>query len=310
MAANTGAYPVATGVTSMSGVYIPTVWTGKTLIKFYLTTVFGSIANTDYEGEIKNHGDTVEIRTIPDITIRDYEIDQNLVYERPTGTVVELSINKGKYYAISVNDVEKKQADIPYVEKWTDDAGEQMAIKIDNTILNAIYSDVHASNTGATAGVKSSAFNLGITGTQISLDKTNILDYIVDCGTVLDEQDVPQMGRWFVITPLFAGMIKKSDLKDASLAGDGTSILRNGRIGMIDRFTLYSSNNYTAVSDTTSTWHLLFGHPRALTFASQLVQNEIIPNPNDFGQLMRGLQVFGYKVVKSEAIGDLYADKA
>jgi hypothetical protein len=302
--------PVAAGVTSHSGTLTPEIWSGKTLVKFYTSTVFAEISNTDYEGEIKNAGDTVHIRTIPDITINDYYIGEDLKYERPPTTVVDLLIDKGKSYALAINDVEKLQSDLAYVEKWTDDAGEQLAISIDSGILSDVYADVHASNAGATAGAVSSSLDMGATGAPVSLDKTNVLDYIVDMGTVLDEQDIPQTSRWVVLTALFCGMIKKSDLKDASLAGDGTSILRNGRMGAIDRFTLYSSNQVATTTDGANTaYNCIFGHPAALTFASQLVKNETLKNPWDFGDLLRGLQVYGYKVIKTEAMGHFYAIK-
>ena len=295
------AYPVAAGVTSHSGNYTPEIWSGKTLVKFYKTTVFGDISNTDYEGEIKNQGDTVHIRTTPDIVITDYVIGQKLTYDRPKGTVVDLLIDKGKKWSFAVNSVEQLQSDLPYMEKWTDDAGQQLGISIDTSILAAVYADAHASNKGLTAGVNSSGYNMGVTGTPLLIDKDNILDFIVDCGSVLDEQNVPQTQRWLVLPPLFVGMIKKSDLKDASLAGDGTSIMRNGRIGMIDRFTVYDSNSIaTAVSGTEH--NVIAGHPAAITFASQLTKNETLKNQDDFGDLVRGLQVYGFKVIKTEAL--------
>lgn len=211
---------------------------------------------------------------------------------------------------MAINDVEKLQSDIPYVEKWTDDAGMQMKISIDSAILAAIYADAHASNAGATAGAISSSIDLGASGAFETVDKTNILDYIVDMGTVLDEQNVPETQRWLVFPAIFCGMIKKSDLKDASLAGDGTSIMRNGRLGIIDRFEIYSSNQIATTTDGVTTVHnCIFGHPAAVTFASQLTENRVIPNPDDFGDLMEGLQVYGYKTIKSQALGHFYAAK-
>lgn len=297
----TAVYPMASGLTSHSGIYTPEIWSGKTLVKFYKTTVFGAITNTTYEGEIKSFGDTVHIRTIPDIVIRDYVIGQPLSYERPKATIVDLLIDKGKYYAIAINDVERMQADIPYVEQWTDDAGQQMGISIDTNILANVYADAHSSNAGLTAGLNTSGYNMGVTGTPLLLDETNILDFIVNTGSVLDEQNIPITQRWLVLPPLFCGMIKKSDLKDASLAGDGTSIMRNGRLGMIDRFMIYVSNSIaTTVSGTEH--NIIAGHPAAITFASQFTKNETIKNPDDFGDLMRGLQVYGYKVIKGAAL--------
>jgi len=238
-------------------------------------------------------------------------IDQNLSYERPTPGVVELLVDKGKYYAMSINDVEKLQSDINYVDKWTTDAGQQLAIAIDLDILANVYSSAHASNKGATAGVDSASIDLGVSGAPAAVDKTNILDYIVDIGTVLDEQSVPDNQRWVVIPPIFCGMVKMSDLKDASLAGDGTSILRNGRIGMIDTFEIYKSRQIAKTTDGADTVHnIIAGHPSAITFASQLTKTETLKNPNDFGDLMRGLQIYGYEVIKAEALVHFYAKKA
>lgn len=303
--------PVAGGVVSASGTYTPEIWSAKTLIKFYTATVFGVITNTDYEGEIKGAGDTVQIRTVPDITIRDYAIGQKLTRERPTAAKISLLIDRGKYYSVSINDVEKLQSDLNYVDKWTDDAGRQLAIAIDLQVLSVVYADAHASNKGATAGYRSSSFNLGASGAPVIVDKDNILDYIVDMGTVLDEYDVPDDGRrWIVFPPAFCGLVKKGDLKDASLAGDGTSIARNGRLGMIDRFEIFRSNQLATTSDGGNTiTNVIFGHPTAITFASQLTENRYIENPDDFGKLMEGLQVYGFDTIKAQGLGHFYARK-
>lgn len=115
-----------------------------------------------------------------------------------------------------------------------------------------------------------------------------------------------------VIPQWMATLISTSDLKDASLAGDDTSILRNGRLGMIDTFTLYKSNQLSTGTDGSgnTTTRILFGTNAAITFATQITENEHLVNPNDFGILHRGLQVYGYKVVKPVAIGVLYARRS
>jgi len=278
-------------------------------VKFYLSTVFAAISNTDYQGEITKYGDKVHIRVVPDITISTYVIGMGLNYERPTTSDVELDIDQGHYYAFAVNKVEEVQSDLAYVEKWTDDAGQQMAKTVDAAILAGIYSDADSDNSGTTAGAESSSIDLGVTGTPEAVDKTNILDYIVDWGTVLDEQNVPDTARWAVMPPIFCGMIKKSDLKDASLAGDGTSIMRNGRIGAIDRFTLYRSNNVKKNGTTPEEWNIIFGHPSCVTFAAQIVEHETLKNQNDFGDLIRGLKVYGYKVINGKGLGHFVAKK-
>jgi len=283
------------------------------LLWCYDATVLNEIANTDYEGEIKEQGDTVYIRTCPDVTVNDHVAGQVLTYQQLKSAPVTLLIDKGKSWSFVTKVPDGTQTDIKnYIELWSDDASEQMKIAIDNDVLGNIYADVHASNKGAAAGVKTGLYNLGVDGgTSISLTKANVCEYIVDCGTVLDEQSVPSDGRFMVIPPWMANLITKSDLKDASLSGDGTSMLRNGRIGMVGRFTLYLSNlvPYTTDGAAANAYHVLFGTKHALTFASQLVENEDLPNPWGFGRLYRGLQVYGYKVVKSSALGDLYCKR-
>ena len=309
MTARTGKFPGAGGITTI-GEYIPEIWSGKLIEKFYAATVFAEIANTNYEGEIKNMGDQVHIRIIPDITIRPYQIGQSLTYERPTTTKDELNIDIGYYWGFACNDVEKKQSDINYVSDWSTDASSQLKITVDTEILAYIgsVSSVVAGtgNYGATAGVISGDVDLGASGSPFSLTKANIVDKLVEAGQCLDEQNRPENGR-FVVMPAWAiSRIKTSDLKDASLSGDGTSMLRNGRVGMIDRFTIYSSNN--VLKNTTDTaWSCMFGDKNALTFAAQILSNEMLRNPNDFGDLMRGLQVYGRKVIDDKGLGMLYA---
>jgi hypothetical protein len=303
------AFPVNTGgsVPSLSGTYIPEIWSGKLLEKFYMSTVFAQVANTAYEGDITSHGDKVIIRTVPDITVREYTKGENLTVENPTSANVELLIDKGFYYAFNVYDVDKKQADVNFMDNWATDASEQMKIKIDSKILSTIYDDVDVDNAGTAAGAISNALDLGTTGTPVAITKANVIDKLVEAGQVLDEQNVPETDRWAVIPAWMASRIKTSDLKDASMTGDGKSVLRNGRLGMIDRWTLYASNNLLHAPDGSyEGFHVLMGHKSALTFASQLVKNEITPNPNDFGQIMRGLQVFGFKVIQPKSMLDMY----
>jgi len=303
------------GYGGMSGTYIPEIWSGKLLAKFYTATVFTAISNTDHEGDITGMGDKVIIRTVPAITISDYKIGMDLDYERPQGDTVELLIDKGKYFAFVINNVEQKQADITYVDKWAEDASEQMKINIDRGILADIPADAHADNAGAASGKISGSVELGAAttdgSTAIALSKSTIIDKLVECGLVLDEQDVPETGRWMVLPSWACARIKLSELKDASLTGDGKSTLRNGRTGMIDRFEIYNSNNILPVTEgSVKCYKSIFGHKSALTFASQLTENELIPNPKDFGKLMRGLQVYGYEVIHPESLGTLYCKAA
>ena len=300
-------FPTAAGVPNMSGTYIPRLYASQLLVAFYAASVFGAIATTEHEAQLQKFGDTLRIRTLPDIAVRTYTKGQNLQYEAPDPSYVDLVIDKGKYWAISVNALDKKQVDLAYVSKWAEHAAATMKVAIDTDVLANTYANAHASNVGLTAGAISGAISLGVTGTPFELTSANILGKIVDCGQVLDEQNIPDEGRWLVLPAWACAMLKKSDLKDASLTGDGTSVLRNGRIGMIDRFDIYRSNNLTITFDTPEyVANAMFGWKGAIAFASQMTDKEEIPNPNDFGTLVRALQAYGYKVVKSEGLGHLY----
>jgi hypothetical protein len=307
-------YPVSPQVTpyaGMSGTYIPEIWSGKLLVKFYTSTVFAYIANTDYEGEIAKYGDKVKIRTIPDMAIRKYKVGQSLKYDRPKGEVIDLLIDRGEYFAFAINDVEAKQADIAYVDKWSDDASQQMKGAIDKAVLSVMYTSASAYNKGATAGKIDGAINLGVTGAPVALGKSTIIEKLIECGQCLSEQNVPETDRYSVIPAWMGTKIKVSELAEASYSGDGISTERSGRIGKVDHFTLYTSNNILPVVDTSvNCYHAIFGHKTGLTFASQLTEVEKIKNPDDFGDLMRGLQVYGFKVLKAESVGDLYCKKA
>jgi hypothetical protein len=126
-------------------------------------------------------------------------------------------------------------------------------------------------------------------------------------GQTLDEQNIPEVGRW-VVMPAWAGrMIKQSELRQAYLSGDSVSMLRNGRLGMVDRFTIYISNllpnnSSDNVHFQPGEWPIYAGHAHGLTFASQISKVETLRSELTFGQILRGLQVYGYQVVDGKAL--------
>jgi hypothetical protein len=131
------------------------------------------------------------------------------------------------------------------------------------------------------------------------------LDKILELSGVANEQNWPTSGRWVILPAHFTVLLKQSDLKDASLTGDGKSTLRTGRIGMIDEWEIFTSNLYTA---QTSSYTVMFGHKSAIAFAMQLVDVELHEKlETTFGKGMKGLQVFDWKVVKPESLGCLFA---
>lgn len=282
--------------------FIPELYSGKLVEKFYKSTVFGEIASTDYEGEIVGFGNNVIIRTVPDVTVSDYTIGGGLSNEYPTSTAVNLTIDQAKSFAVALNTVDSRQSDIDMANVFADDGSIKLKIAADAEMLETIPAQVSADNSGRAAGVDSD-IDLGDSTTPFGISSSTVLDFITDCGTVLDEQDVPDEGRWLVVPPWFTNRIKKSDLKIASLAGDNTSILRNGKVGMIDRFMIYQSRNLLRQTSPGPATYVMFGHSAGLTFASQIVELRMIDNPNDFGYLIQGLMVFGFEVIEPKYVG-------
>lgn len=318
-------YGAGSGVDSYAGAsgFIPEIWSGKLQVKFYKSTVLGEITNNDWEGEIKGQGDKITIRSIPTITINNYQKGMNLSNQVPTSTPLELLINKGKYFAVVLDDVDKVQADVKLMDMFTNDAAQQMKIAIDSDVLSNVYADAATANKGANAGAISSGINLGATGAPRQVTSSTVLDMILDMGLCLDEQNVPEDGRWVVIPAWMASMVKRSDLKQAYLTGDQVTPLRNGKMGIIDRFTVYVSNNLattadlgadglsggTAANADSTAWNIMAGTRDAISFASQITNVETLRSQSTFGNIMRGLNVYGYKVTKPEALVHGYIKK-
>jgi hypothetical protein len=297
-------FPITPGPTppahpDYSGKLIPQLWSKKLLERFYDATVLNAISNTDYEGEIRSMGDTVIVNKIPDITISNYRMGDNLTYERPVADTDSMLIDQGKSWGFIMDDVADAQALIDMVPKWAENASERLKLVVDTDVLAYLVGKAVATNRGATAGRISANINLGIAATPVAITATNVIDYIVDLGTVMDEANVPETGRKLVIPAWMAGMIKKSDLRDASLTGDSVSIARNGRLGVIDRFELYVSN----LLPKTGANHYVFAiHPKALSFATQLTKTESLRAESTFGNIMRGLLVYGRKVFQTSLL--------
>lgn len=299
--------PLASGVPDYGPAgtinYDPEVYSGKLVEKFYKTTVFGEIASTDYEGEIAGYGAQVKIRTVPTVTVADYVIGAGLTAQYPTSNSKTLAIDQAKSFAVALNLVNARQSDLDLADVFANDGSIQLRIATDADVLETIPADVSPDNSGTTAGADSNNINLGDSTNPVSITKTNVVDFMVDCGTVLDEQNVSDEGRWFVAPPWFIALIKQSDLRIASLAGDGVSILRNGKVGEIDRFTVYQSRNLLTQSSPGPATYVMFGHSAGLTFASQIVECQMIDNPSDFGYIIRGLMVFGFEVIEPKYLG-------
>jgi hypothetical protein len=273
----------STGSTSEVN-FIPEVFSKLLQAKFYSKSILPEISNTDYEGEISGQGDKIVVRTVPAVTINDYA--GTITTQELTTAKVEMLIDKAKYYSFKVDDVLAAQADINMLEAASTDASEGMRIAVETDVLSSAV-------TGATT-----------IGAQTTITSSNILEEILTLSKTLDELNIPEEGRFIVLSPEFISMLKQSELRQAYLTGDATSPLRNGLVGMVDRFKVFQSNMvYTPASGADSGYtHVLAGHPKALSFASQFTNTETVRMESTFGDQVRGLKVYGSKVITPDAL--------
>ena len=273
----------STGATSEVN-FIPEVFSKLLQAKFYSKSILPEISNTDYEGEISGQGDKVVIRTVPAVTINDYA--GTITTQELTTAKVEMLIDKAKYYSFKVDDVLAAQADINMLEGASSDASEGMRIAVETEVLAGAV-------TGATT-----------IGSQTDVTTSNILENILTMSKQLDELNIPEEGRFIVLSPEYISMLKQSELRQAYLTGDATSPLRNGMVGMVDRFKVFQSNMvYTPSTGGDAGYtHVLAGHPKALSFASQFTNTETVRMESTFGDQVRGLKVYGSKVVTPDAL--------
>ena len=310
---------------SYSGTFIPQLWSQKLNAKFYANTMMTEIANTDWEGEIANQGDTITIRTAPSITINDYAgAGTTLADQVPVPSTVDMQINKGKYFSVQVNDVLAYQADMDLMNMFTEDAAKQLKIAIENEVFFQYFvtEGAAAANKGATAGAISGSYNLGTDTAPVDqATPANVLKTILRMSAALDEQNVPEDGRWLIMTPHDRQLLMQTDIAQAYFTGDTASTIRTGKIGMLDRFTVYVSNllpkgqagkalvaglsatsSGASVSNAKVRRMMVAGTQHACSFASQISKTEQLRNQTDFGDKVRGLAVYGRKVLKNEAM--------
>lgn len=305
-----------------SGTFIPTIWSAKLNAKFYAASTFASICNKNWEGDISSLGDKVIINNIPSITIADYVVGGSLNYQTPVPNTIEMVVDRAKSFSFQVSDVLDYQAKPQLMSMFSDDAGQQMRVVMDSTCIYRTFSQGAAANQGNNAGVRSGLFALGTTAAPFSLTAANVLQKVLEMASVLDEQNVPDNGRYLLIDPLTRTLLLQSNIAQAYLTGDATSPVRNGLIGRIDRFDIYVSNQLPFMAAGATVWTsgdgsetsttgttfasrrraLIAGQTTAIAFASQMAKTETLRNPTDFGDLVRGMNIFGHRVVKSEAL--------
>ena len=291
-----------------SGNWAPAIYSQKVQKFFRRASVVEDITNTDYAGEIENFGDTVNIIKEPTITVNDYARGQTVNTETLADDQIQLTVDQGSYFAFKVDDIEERQSHVNFEALATSSGAYALKKNYDFNVLKAIYD-----------GASTSAANTGTDGSPIDGDAAvdTLTDIMSAAKTVLDGNDVPEENRWFVAPPAFYQQLRKAGAKvvDQSVMADGSaSAMRNGMI--TDRplfgFRMYTTNaiavsggsaaNKTFGSAGANEYAFLYGHQGAVATANHIAKTELIRDPDSFSDIVRGLHVFGRKVLRTEAV--------
>ncbi len=261
----------------------PEIWSAAILSNLNNDLVYGALCNRNYEGDIQSAGDTVHITSSGEVSARAYSELTSISWDEVADSQVDLLIDQKRYFALKVDDVEKKQA-LPFLDEATANAAYALRDNADEVIAAAMYT-----------AVNSGANDLGAKTADIS-DNT-MYGHLVSMKTTLDRDNCPQDGRWVVISPEIHGaLLQDPKFIDASASADGGAALRNGFVGRAAGFDVHVSNQ--TPDPTASTYAVLAGHPSATAYAEQILETEAIRLQDFFGDGIRGLHVFGVKVVR------------
>lgn len=281
--------------------FIPTLWSARLLVNLQKAQVFAGLVNRDYEGEIANAGDTVKINGIGAVTVGTYAKNStSLSWQTLADASQALLIDQSKYFAFKVDDVDKVQTNVNLIDAAMQEAAYALSDNIDQFIAGLHVQAATANKIGADGG---SAKTVGL-GT----DEINPYRQLVDMATVLTKADVPQDGRWVVLPAWYQGMLLKAELIAANPNGSNGDAIINGRIGRLAGFDLYVSNNVTDDAQSTKTYRVMFGTRQAISLAVQKQPSmEAVRLQDSFADGVRGLMLYGGKVVRPSALGVLYA---
>ena len=290
------AFSSAGGYTNLpNGNWAPAIYSQKVLKFFRTASVVEDITNTDYAGEIENFGDTVKIIKEPTITVSSYTRGSVLSPQDLQDDQLTLVVDQGNAFAFKVDDIEERQSHVNWESLATSSGAYALKNEFDTNIIAAMVSGA-----GTTVGSDGSGQDVGFGSGEV--DPVNIL---ANHARRLNSSDVPEENRWFLAPPQFweqAGQTS-SKLMDSSVTGDGASPLRNGKIhaGKIQGFSCYMTNNFAA-SSTSNYYKVLSGHMSAVATASHIAKTEVVRDPDSFADIVRGLHVFGRKVIRSKAL--------
>lgn len=269
--------------------FIPKVWSAKILKALEKFHIFGSpaVVNREYEGEIQDKGSSVTINSVGDITIKDYTKNTDIDSpEEVNDAGQELLITEGKYFNFAIDDVDKVQANAGVMAEAMSRAGYGLRDKAD-IFVSASHVLVPSQNF------------LGSDASPIIPTKADAYDYLVDLGIKLDEANIPAEGRFAVVPPWFEGLLLKDSRFVAVGSAKSDEVLRNGMIGRAAGLDIYKSNNTPNAAGTL--YKVIAGHPMAYCFAEQIVKTEAYRPEKRFADAVKGLHVYGGKLVRPYA---------
>lgn len=263
--------------------FIPQLWSGALLAHLDKAHVVGNLVNRNYEGEIRQYGDTVKISQIGDIAVNDYVENTDINDpEELSVTQKVLTIDKQKYFNFQIDDVDAAQIRTSLMDAAMQRAAYALADATEKIILTAI--DTDATNKLLPAA---------------ALDETNVYKEIVKMKVAMDKANVPSQGRWLVVSPDTHALLLQDQRFVATGGTMAEETLRNGFIGRILGFDVYLSNNISTLTNGNAA---IAGVNMAVTFAEQIVETEAYRMEKRFADSVKGLNIFGVKVIYPECL--------
>jgi hypothetical protein len=289
--------------------FLPSIYSKKVLNFFRKSSVVEAITNTDYAGEISAYGDSVKIIKEPVISVSDYTRGSDTTPTKLTDQELTLVVDSAKAFKFIVDDIETKMSHVNFKEVASSSAAYALKDSFDAAVIANMFSGLSATGPDHTLGADSAtALAAGVYDGAGSVDlgtsgETDPLDLMARMARLLDEQNVPEEGRWFVAGPDFYEQLSQSGSKLLSVdynAGQGS--IRNGLVssGKLRGFSMYKSNNIAATSNATG--KCLAGHISSTATAQTIISTEVLRDPSSFGDIVRGLHVYGSKVLRDEAL--------
>ena len=302
-----------------SGNFTPQIFSQKVLKFFRRASVAEDITNTDYFGEIENFGDTVNIIKEPTISVSSYTRGSVVNTQNIADDQITLTVDQANAFAFKIDDIEERQSHINFEALSTSSGAFALKRKYDANILQTL------SDGAGIAGSAVSGTTLTTTDTSIGTANAPVnveaddagINLMLKMARLLDDQSVPEENRWFVAPPIFYEKMFQAGNKivEVQVTGDGSSNLRNGLAtpGTLAGFTCYKS---TALNSTNGTDQItmsglatdgsenviLAGHISACATASHIAKTEVVRSTESFSDVVRGLHVFGRKVLRPEAL--------